>query len=257
MVLELFIWSTSSLSLPPFRFGLYIKNYSILDFRLLRTILELEVSFRSCGCEKYVFLPTEGLPCSCSWVPLGRILSWCLLLKYVNVFGLDIPSFLRSCCVLALPSSLGSDSLNWLACCSDNWSVKATRRKTTGTGRMRYLRDIPRRFKTGFREGNLFNFTNMSVSSFKIVQRVAVVWVYMLTENYTPRLSYSSHTEEGSSGSSLCLRCWRAIKASNLMSQFLLGTSAWTSYIKDIIFPPLQPLMVSCGFGYHVTCSCC
>ncbi|KAG6384199.1 hypothetical protein SASPL_156003 [Salvia splendens] len=37
--------------------------------------------------------------------------------------------------------------------CSDNWSVKAIRRKTTGTGRMRYLRNVPRRFKTNFREG--------------------------------------------------------------------------------------------------------
>jgi len=36
---------------------------------------------------------------------------------------------------------------------SDNWSVKAIRRKTTGTGRMRYLRNVPRRFKSGFREG--------------------------------------------------------------------------------------------------------
>ncbi|KAL0441534.1 UNVERIFIED_CONTAM: 60S ribosomal protein L37-1 [Sesamum radiatum] len=34
-----------------------------------------------------------------------------------------------------------------------NWSVKAIRRKTTGTGRMRYLRHVPCRFKTNFREG--------------------------------------------------------------------------------------------------------
>merc|ERR1712019_91899 len=34
-----------------------------------------------------------------------------------------------------------------------NWSVKAIRRKTTGTGRMRHLRNMPRRFKNGFREG--------------------------------------------------------------------------------------------------------
>ncbi|KAF3341116.1 Zinc-binding ribosomal family protein isoform 2 [Carex littledalei] len=33
-----------------------------------------------------------------------------------------------------------------------NWSVKAIRRKTTGTGRMRYLRHLPRRFKSNFRE---------------------------------------------------------------------------------------------------------
>jgi len=36
---------------------------------------------------------------------------------------------------------------------SDNWSIKAIRRKTTGTGRMRYLRHVPRRFKSNFREG--------------------------------------------------------------------------------------------------------
>lgn len=35
----------------------------------------------------------------------------------------------------------------------DNWSNKAIRRKTTGTGRMRHLKDLPRRFKNGFREG--------------------------------------------------------------------------------------------------------
>ncbi|KAA6380787.1 MAG: putative 60S ribosomal protein L37, partial [Streblomastix strix] len=33
------------------------------------------------------------------------------------------------------------------------WSRKAIRRKTTGTGRMRYLKDVARRFKNGFREG--------------------------------------------------------------------------------------------------------
>lgn len=37
---------------------------------------------------------------------------------------------------------------------ADNWSVKAIRRKTTGTGRMRYLRHVPRRFKSNFREGD-------------------------------------------------------------------------------------------------------
>ncbi len=37
--------------------------------------------------------------------------------------------------------------------CADNWSVKAMRRRTTGTGRMQYLRHMPRLFKNGFREG--------------------------------------------------------------------------------------------------------
>ncbi|KAJ6264166.1 60S ribosomal protein L37A [Drechslerella dactyloides] len=34
-----------------------------------------------------------------------------------------------------------------------NWSEKAKRRKTTGTGRMRYLKGVSRRFKNGFQTG--------------------------------------------------------------------------------------------------------
>ena len=36
---------------------------------------------------------------------------------------------------------------------ADNWSEKAKRRRTTGTGRMKYLKVVRRRFKNGFREG--------------------------------------------------------------------------------------------------------
>jgi hypothetical protein len=36
---------------------------------------------------------------------------------------------------------------------SDNWSIKAKRRKTTGTGRCRYLKVVRRKFRNGFREG--------------------------------------------------------------------------------------------------------
>ena len=35
----------------------------------------------------------------------------------------------------------------------DEWSEKGKRRKTTGTGRMRYLKTLARKFKNGFREG--------------------------------------------------------------------------------------------------------
>nr|XP_035924356.1 60S ribosomal protein L37 isoform X1 [Halichoerus grypus] len=35
----------------------------------------------------------------------------------------------------------------------DNWSAKAKRRNTTGTGRMRHLKIVYRRFRHGFREG--------------------------------------------------------------------------------------------------------
>lgn len=46
----------------------------------------------------------------------------------------------------------------------DNWSVKGMRRKTTGTGRMRYLKDLPRRFKNGFREGEFRIPLSLSLS---------------------------------------------------------------------------------------------
>ncbi|CAF3262311.1 unnamed protein product [Rotaria socialis] len=35
------------------------------------------------------------------------------------------------------------------------WSDKARRRKTTGTGRMKHLKKVFRRFRNGFREGTL------------------------------------------------------------------------------------------------------
>ncbi|KAG5186238.1 ribosomal protein L37e-domain-containing protein [Tribonema minus] len=36
-----------------------------------------------------------------------------------------------------------------------NWAAKAKRRRTEGTGRMRHLKTMPRRFKNGFREGTV------------------------------------------------------------------------------------------------------
>eukprot|EP00794_Sanderia_malayensis_P007877 gene7877-8727_t len=36
-----------------------------------------------------------------------------------------------------------------------NWSMKAKRRRTTGTGRMRHLKLVDRKFKNGFREGTV------------------------------------------------------------------------------------------------------
>lgn len=37
---------------------------------------------------------------------------------------------------------------------TDNWSEKAKRRKTVGTGRMRYLSTVARKFKNGFQTGS-------------------------------------------------------------------------------------------------------
>ena len=39
--------------------------------------------------------------------------------------------------------------------CRYGWSVKARRRSTTGTGRMRHLSKVRRRFRNGFREGTV------------------------------------------------------------------------------------------------------
>ena len=36
---------------------------------------------------------------------------------------------------------------------ADQWGQKAIGRKTTGSGRMRYMKTLARRFKNGFREG--------------------------------------------------------------------------------------------------------
>ena len=36
-----------------------------------------------------------------------------------------------------------------------NWSMKALRRRTTGSGRTRFLKNVQRRFKNGFREGTV------------------------------------------------------------------------------------------------------
>ena len=38
-------------------------------------------------------------------------------------------------------------------CTTDSWSMKIKRRTTTGTGRMRHLKKLYRRFKNGFQEG--------------------------------------------------------------------------------------------------------
>jgi len=48
---------------------------------------------------------------------------------------------------------------------SYNWSNKALRRKAPGTGRMRYLKTVPKRFKNGFREGGVAKKVNKPVSA--------------------------------------------------------------------------------------------
>ncbi len=45
--------------------------------------------------------------------------------------------------------------IDTLICVADNWSLKAKRRTgAQGTGRMKHLKTMPRRFKNGFRENS-------------------------------------------------------------------------------------------------------
>lgn len=61
--------------------------------------------------------------------------------RYLVLRGCGCPSGL---CWLKVPETDPS---------ADNWAAKALRRRTTGSGRMRHLKDMPRRAKNGFREG--------------------------------------------------------------------------------------------------------
>ena len=99
---------------------------------------------------------------------------------------------------------------------SDNWSVKAIRRKTTGTGRMRYLRNVPRRFKSGFREGSKMLITlrwlvlilvSLHMNIFCSSQKKKINFVLIFNSCL---IRYSSRTkEEGCS--SFCLRCYEVV----------------------------------------------
>ncbi|XP_003388374.1 PREDICTED: probable 60S ribosomal protein L37-A [Amphimedon queenslandica] len=51
-----------------------------------------------------------------------------------------------------------------------NWSEKAKRRNTTGTGRMRYLKIVHRRFLNGFKEGSQ-PLSKQKIKSIRIATR--------------------------------------------------------------------------------------
>ena len=87
-----------------------------------------------------------------SWVALGSSTSMCSCSGWHDIPVIDMATFLHCpfVCVLV--------SLCMCVCLSvstaDNWSVKAKRRKTTGSGRMRHLKLVQRRFRHDFREGS-------------------------------------------------------------------------------------------------------
>jgi large subunit ribosomal protein L37e len=46
-----------------------------------------------------------------------------------------------------------------------NWGLKAKGRRTEGTGRMRYMKTMTRKFKNGFREGTVAKKQTKSAAS--------------------------------------------------------------------------------------------
>ncbi|EER20612.1 60S ribosomal protein L37, putative [Perkinsus marinus ATCC 50983] len=48
---------------------------------------------------------------------------------------------------------------------SFNWSIKAKRRRTTGSGRCRYLKLVDRRAKNGFKEGTVAKKAGVAASN--------------------------------------------------------------------------------------------
>lgn len=63
-------------------------------------------------------------------------------------------------CAAAAAAAVSTRRVSLTKCISllanaDNWGKKAIGRKTTGTGRCRYIKALPRKFKNGFREGAL------------------------------------------------------------------------------------------------------
>ena len=82
------------------------------------------------------------------WVPglLGYVLSFapsCVRAKLHMLLRWFSTAFVTPCvCCVCWRGVLATD----------NWSMKAKRRKVQGTGRMRHLSSLARRFKNGFRE---------------------------------------------------------------------------------------------------------
>ena len=91
----------------------------------------------------------------CIWIWGIGLLLVLVLTNENNIFRFDSIVFTSSNYIFWVVLGANED-LFYYSWFLDNWSVKAIRRKTTGTGRMRYLRHVPRRFKSGFREGIIF-----------------------------------------------------------------------------------------------------
>ena len=64
---------------------------------------------------------------------------------------------------------------------SYEWGQKAKRRKTTGTGRMRHLKDVSRRFKNGFRCGLFFVVLPFGLRNSLLLSHSFPMWRLSLT----------------------------------------------------------------------------
>lgn len=118
-----------------------------------------------------------------------------------------------------------------VSCClglvSDNWSVKAIRRKTTGTGRMRYLRNVPRRFKTNFREGKCLFIYYMH----ELYQCVLAEWLIIIFCLFR----HSSNPQEQGNGCCILLKFIR-VNVIRFCLIFLNSQTIFGSLFKESYF---------------------
>lgn len=90
--------------------------------------------------------------CSSCGYPAAKIRQ--CMLSFLSVEFLKMIPHQSCVYIHSLPSSpLTSPHLPSNLSFIDNWGMKAKRRKTTGTGRMRSMKEVPRKFKNAFQTG--------------------------------------------------------------------------------------------------------
>ena len=135
--------------------------------------------------------------------------------------------------------------------CLDNWSVKAIRRKTTGTGRMRYLRNVPRRFKSGFREGMIISL--LCIPFVHLISNyflwVGIIWYANKTVFCSDR--HSSSTQEQGSRS----YCLSALRGMRIWRSFIALTKQFYVLAKFYKYICLMRVVTSLPYLDVIFCS--
>jgi hypothetical protein len=130
----------------PYCYASHQDHSKIQHCRILKGSVEVTISLKRIGKERTATQKTRRLDVATSLNPgVSKLMLAGVTAERSGAAGVS-GLLHRDCsglvCLLVLSF--------W---CADQWSQKAIRRKTTGTGRIRYLKTIGRKFKNGFREG--------------------------------------------------------------------------------------------------------